>query len=189
MQIQLPDDQGVDVGTLAGLFQNMNQSYKLFWFKAIVEKVCDEKTVLSYDELVNSMIADAWYMVLEYRLSLGAGNTRLVEVVKQAGVVSKLKASEKKEKILKFLKETGDKEIIAGKRELVENVPYRLLRPFRIIFEECKRFHINDERIREGLYQPGKQEEEFGNELREILFPLYESAKKAGFSDGWIWKG
>lgn len=375
MEIRLPEDESVDVGRLAGLFQNMNQSYKMFWFKAIVEKVQDGIFVMSHEELANSMIADAWYMVLEYRLNLGAGNTKLVEVIKRAGEVSGFKSSEKKKKILKFLTETEDKKIIAGKRELVKNVPYRLLSPFtkeiseetwdgdkkrlaqiinglprmmyyfteinslysqieiqpewiayiqknspiilgwirsemidylqkrnpnvpgipnklyppgerqditrarkywkevarrtsvqgnqlvdiygntpltpaqiaidhfipwsylahdelwnlipttrtinsskgnhlpmwntyidnlckqeyqayqignndetiRKLFEECKNFHINDERIREGLYREGKTETEFSNELKDILFPVYESAKKAGFNEGWIW--
>lgn len=375
MEIRLPEDETVDVGKLAGLFRNMNQSYKLFWFKAIVEKVRDGACAMSHEELANSMIADAWYMVLEYRLSLGAGNTRLVAVVKRAGEVSGLRSSEKKAKVLKFLTETEDEEIIAGRKDLVENVPYRLLSPFtkeitekmwngdkkrlaqiinaqshmmyyfteinnlysRIeiqpswinyiqtnsaiilgwirsemidylqkrnpsvpgipnklyppgerqditrareywkevarkasvqgnplvdiygknpltptqiaidhfipwsylahdelwnlipttkainsskgnhlpmwstyidnlckqeyqayqignndetickLFEKCKNFHINDERIREGLYREGKTETEFSNELKDILFPAYESAKKAGFNEGWIW--
>lgn len=375
MEIRLPEDKSVDVGILAGLFHNMNQSYKLFWFKAIVEKVSDGVFVMSHEELANSMIADAWYMVLEYRLSLGAGNTKLVEVVKRASEVSGFRSSEKKKKILKFLKETEDREIIAGRKELVKNVPYRLLSPFtreisqkiwngdknrlaqiingqprmmyyfteinslysrieiqpgwiayiqknspiilgwiraemidylqkrnpnvpgipnklyppeerqnitnvkkyweavikkagsegepildiygniplrpeeividhfvpwsylthdelwnlnptiqsinssknnnlpdwktyidylckqeyrayqignsdeeiRGIFEKCKKIHINDDRIREGLYGEGKTETEFSNELKDILFPVYESAKKAGFNEGWIW--
>lgn len=375
MEIRLPEDESVDVGKLAGLFKKMNQSYKLFWFKAIVEKVSNGINTMTHDELVNCMIADAWYMVLEYRLNLGSGNTKLVEVVKRAGEISGFKSSEKQEKILKFLKETGDKEIIAGKKDLVENVPYHLLRPFaedmdkkvwdagedckarmlnqqphliyyfkeinklyssievqeewrkyikrnspiilgwirseminylqkrnpsvpgipnklfppkerenltrvrnywkavtekaraegkpiidiyinhalkpeeividhfipraytahdelwnliptiqkvnsskgnklpdwntyiddfckqeyqayqignsdetiRKLFEKCKEFHINDDRIREGLYQEGKSITEFSNEIRDILFPVYESAKRAGFNEGWIW--
>lgn len=130
MEIRLPEDESVDVGRLAGVFQKMTKSYKMFWFKAIVEKVQDSIFVMSHEELANSMIADAWYMVLEYRLNLGADNTKLVEVIKRAGEVSGFKSSEKKKKILKFLTETEDREIIAGKRKLVENVPYRLLRQF-----------------------------------------------------------
>lgn len=375
MEIQLPEDEKVDVRILARIFEKMNQSYKLFWFKAIVEKVCNGIYAISYDELANDMIVNAWYMVLEYRLSLGAGNTKLVQVVKRAGEVSGLKSSEKREKILKFLRETGDKEIIAGKKELVKEVPYRILRPFtkqindklwegekkklaqvinmqphmmyyfkemnslyskievqpiwikyiqrnsaiilgwiyyrlidylqkrnpsipgipnklyppderqniitarkywkavvkealvqetpiidiygkeplkpeeividhfipwsylthdelwnlnvtirninsskgnqlpdwktyieslceqeyrayqignsderiKKLFEKCKKVHVNDERIREGLYRSGKTKIEFSNELTGILLPVYESAKKAGFHDGWIW--
>lgn len=375
MEIRLPEDESVDVGILAGLFKKMNQVYKILWFKAIVEKVSHGLYRMTYDELANDMIADAWYMVLEYHLSLGTGNTNLVEVVKRAGEVSGFKSSEKKEKILKFLQETGDKELIKRKKELIGDVPYRLLRPFaqdvekeiwkrgekriakainsqprliyyfteinrlyskieiqpawiayiqknspiilgwirsemieylqkrnpnipgipnklyppgerqditrarkywkevarkasaqgkplvdiygknplaptqiaidhfipwsylahdelwnlipttrtinsskgnhlpmwstyidnlckqeyqayqignndetiRKLFEECKNFHINDERIREGLYREGKTETEFSKELKDILFPVYESARKAGFNEGWIW--
>lgn len=376
MEIQLPEQQGVEVEKLAGLFKNMNQSYKLFWFKAIVERVSEGVFSISYEELVNDMIADAWYMVLEYRLNLGAGNTRLVQAVKRAAEVSGIKPSEKKSKILQFLLETDDAELIVKKRELIKDVPYRILSPFirstekniwrlgkkklaevinqqprlmyyftninglysRIevqqpwvnyirknstimkgwiyyhmvdylqkrnpnvpgipnklyteeerqditrarkywkavakiaykdgkpikdiyggivlepknividhfipwsylahdelwnlnptiskinsskgnklpdweqyigglceleyrayemrehseelqkIFRECEKFHLNDERIREGLYRKGKSKTEFSNELADILSPVYESAKKAGFNDGWIWR-
>lgn len=57
----------------------------------------------------------------------------------------------------------------------------------RKLFEKCKNFHINDERIREGLYREGKTETEFSNELKDILLPVYESAKKSGFNEEWIW--
>lgn len=371
MEIRLPEDSGIDVNRLACLFQNMNQSYKMFWFKAIVEKVREGKYRLSYDELVNAMIVDAWYMVLEYHLNLGAGNTKLLEVVSYAGETSGLKPSEKKEKVLDFLRNSEDKRILKGKKELISNVPYRLLSPFvqemdkeiwkygekkiaeilnghsqlmyyfidvnslysqiemqpswiayiqkngeiilgwiyynlvtylqkrnpnvpgipnklyppqtrqnlekakkywkavaaavpirdiyansildpreivmdhfvpwsylthdelwnlnptrkevnsrksnylpdwkmyidalcqleyqayqlgsqndtvRKLFHECKKAHINDDRIREQLYYPGKTKERFFTELKEILYPVYESARRSGFQAGWMWQ-
>ena len=51
------------------------ESYKLFWFLAIVDKVSDGKSYLTYDELINWMVADAWYMVTEFRLNLGPSDT------------------------------------------------------------------------------------------------------------------
>lgn len=57
----------------------------------------------------------------------------------------------------------------------------------RKLFEKCKNFHINDERIRKGLYREGKTETEFSNELKDILLPVYESARKSGFNEEWIW--
>lgn len=371
MDIRLPEDTGIDVNRLAGLFRNMNQSYKIFWFKAIVEKVAGGKYRLSYDELVNDMIVDAWYMVLEYHLNLGAGNTKLLEVVSYAGEASGLRPSEKKEKILDFLIRTEDRRILNGKKELISNVPYRILSPFvqeidkkiwksgnkkiakefnsyphlmyyfievnslysqieiqplwisyiqknseiilgwiyynlvtylqkrnpnvpgipnklyppqtrqniekvkkywkvvastaqirdiygnnvlnpreividhfvpwsylthdelwnlnptrkevnnqksnnlpdwkkyidalcqlqyqayqlgsqddtvKKVFDECKKVHINDDRIREQLYYPGKTARQFSTELKEILYPIYESARKSGFQSGWVWQ-
>ena len=49
----------------------MSESYKLFWFQAIVNQVHEGETVLTYSTLINEMIADWWYMVLEYKLNLG----------------------------------------------------------------------------------------------------------------------
>ena len=45
------------------MFDKKSESYKLFWFLAIVDKVSDGKSYLTYDELINWMVAEAWYMV------------------------------------------------------------------------------------------------------------------------------
>ena len=75
------------------------------------------------------MIADAWYMVSEYRLNLGP-NDALERVVHRLSEISRMKSSEKKEAILKYLATCDDKEVIALKRTLAQNVPYRLQAPF-----------------------------------------------------------
>ena len=75
------------------------------------------------------MIADAWYMVSEYRLNLGP-NDALERVVHRLSEISHMKSSEKKEAILKYLATCDDKEVIALKRTLAQNVPYRLQAPF-----------------------------------------------------------
>lgn len=48
-----------------------SESYKLFWFQAIVNKAIAGRESLSYNELIDDMIADSWYMVSEYKLNLG----------------------------------------------------------------------------------------------------------------------
>ena len=75
IQYSLPQDDNLEISYLSHLFDNMSECYKLFWFQAIVRLVSQDKTVISYDELVNEMIADAWYMVSEYRLNLGPADT------------------------------------------------------------------------------------------------------------------
>lgn len=56
---------------LGKFFENTSECYKLFWFKAIMTKLDEGKTELTFEELVDEMIADAWYMVSEYHLNLG----------------------------------------------------------------------------------------------------------------------
>lgn len=53
----------------------------------------------SYDEILNQMIEDAWYMVTEYKLRLGPCNTtdNLEEVVKYIFSTTKISSTAKKE--------------------------------------------------------------------------------------------
>lgn len=86
----------------------------------------------TFDELINEMIADAWYMVTEYHLRLGPlGITdNLEEAVKYIHENYGFISSEKREKILQFLENTQDRRIRKYKSELTLNVPYRLQTPF-----------------------------------------------------------
>lgn len=128
--MQLPYSEELNIECLGRLFDNTTECYKFFWFKAIVAKVTEGKTELSYEELVDEMIADAWYMVTEYHLNLGPKDTleRLVNFIKTK--YSELKSCEKKPVFMEFLKNTNDKEIINMKRQLTRYVPYHLQAPF-----------------------------------------------------------
>lgn len=128
--MQLPYSEELNIEYLGRLFDNTSECYKFFWFKAIVAKVTEGKCNLTYEELVDEMIADAWYMVTEYHLNLGPKDTleNLVDLIKVKN--PELKSCEKKSIIIEFLKNTDDKEIISKKRTLTYNVPYRLQSPF-----------------------------------------------------------
>lgn len=128
--MQLPYSEELNIEYLGQLFRNTTECYKFFWFKAIVKKVTKGKLELTYEELVDEMIADAWYMVTEYHLNLGPKDTleSLVTLIKQKN--PELKSKEEKTLIIDFLKNTEDKELISKKRALTYNVPYRLQSPF-----------------------------------------------------------
>lgn len=87
------------------------------------------KESTTYEELIDEMIADAWYMVTEYHLNLGPRDT-LESLVIYLQQISQLKSSEKKENIIRYLKNCKDKEVIKRKRILTKNVPYRIQAPF-----------------------------------------------------------
>jgi len=124
-----PSSSTLDTRSLQHLFDNMSECYKLFWFEAIVNEVVEENTVISYDTLVNDMIASAWYMVCEYRLNLGPNDT-LEAAVHMAQGLTRLKSSEKKEKIIAAISSCTDMEFLKKKQTLTYNVPYRLQSPF-----------------------------------------------------------
>lgn len=127
--MQLPYSDTLEVQKLSRIFDNTSECYKFFWFQAIVSKVLEGKEGTTYEELVDEMIADAWYMVIEYHLNLDPRDT-LESLVLYLQQISKLKSSEKKENIINYLRNCNDKEVIKRKRILTKNVPYRIQAPF-----------------------------------------------------------
>ena len=134
MQLPSSDNLEVEVQYLNQLFGKTSECYKFFWFQAILTKVLEGKDVITYEELGDEMIADAWYMVTEYHLNMGPKDT-LERLVHHISSISSIKPSEKKEKILDYLKHCEDKEVAQKKRTLTYHVPYRLQAPF---MEEMK---------------------------------------------------
>lgn len=135
--MQLPYSEELNIGYLSRLFDNTTNCYKFFWFQAILRKLDGRNNRFSFDELIDEMIADAWYMVTEYHLRLGPlGITdNLEEVVKYIHKKYGFLSSEKREKIIGFLQTTDDKSISKYKTDLSLNVPYRLQVPF---YDEIK---------------------------------------------------
>lgn len=130
--MQLPYSEELNIGYLSKLFENTTNCYKFFWFQAILRKLDGVHSRFTFDELINEMIADAWYMVTEYHLRLGPlGITdNLEEVVKYIHEKYGFAPAEKREKILEFIQDVEDKRIIKYKSDLTLNVPYRLQVPF-----------------------------------------------------------
>ena len=127
--MELPVAFNVDTAHLQRLFDNKSECYKLFWFKAIVDSVFEGETVLCYGDLIDRMIADAWYMVAEYKLNLGPNDT-LEKIVLYTSSFTGLKSSESKENIISTMKGLRDLEFLKLKKTLTYNVPYRLQAPF-----------------------------------------------------------
>ncbi len=50
-------------------------------------------------------------------------------------------------------------------------------------FEKIKKKHLNSPMIEGRLYVPNLSETEFENRLSEIVRPVYQSAKSAGFRE------
>ena len=130
--MQLPYSEELNIGYLSRLFDNTTNCYKFFWFQAILGKIDRNHDTFSFDELINEMIADAWYMVTEYHLRLGPlGITdNLEEVVKYIHKNYGFGSAEKREVIISFLQNNDDKQIRKYKTDLTLNVPYRLQVPF-----------------------------------------------------------
>ena len=127
--MNLPYSEKVDIAGLSRLFDDKSECYKLFWFKAVLYFVCSGKTEISFDELIDEMISEAWYMVTEYHLNLGPRDT-LEKVVKHIQADTGIKSSEKKDKIKEILRMEEDPDVKKYKQILTNEVPFRIQAPF-----------------------------------------------------------
>ena len=127
--MNLPESEKLNIASLSRLFDNKSECYKLFWFQAILNAVCEGQQEITFEELIDDMIADAWYMVTEYHLNLGPKDT-LEKTVNYIAETTNMLPSVKKKVILDWLKECKDPVVNGFKRNLTLNVPFRLQAPF-----------------------------------------------------------
>lgn len=126
--MQLPESSQLNIASFSKLFDKKSECYKLFWFQAILNFVSHGQIEISYEELIDEMIADAWYMVTEYHLNLGPNDT-LEKTVNYISSITDILPSIKKQKLLNWLNSCTDQTVNDFKRTLSLNVPYRLQAP------------------------------------------------------------
>ena len=126
--INIPSSDKVNTSSLARLFDNKSESYKLFWFKAILHEVSLGRDEIPFRDLIERMILDAWYMVSEYKLNLGPADT-LEKTVLYISEKEDFLPTEKENILLDYLRESEDSQLRGYMRTLSLNVPYRLQAP------------------------------------------------------------
>ena len=119
----------IDTGLLMHIFDRTTECYKLFWFKVILSRLKDGITTMSYEEIVDEMIASAWYMVSEYHLKLGPDDG-LENLIKRLQPQSGLRSTEEKNRLLKYIRECSDPGLKKEKARIIRYVPYCLQSPF-----------------------------------------------------------
>ena len=61
--MQLPKSEQLIIASLSRLFDNKADCYKLFWFQAILNHVSKGQQEIRFEELVDDIIANPWYVV------------------------------------------------------------------------------------------------------------------------------
>lgn len=125
----LPPSEHLAIDTLSGLFSDMSESYKLFWFNSILQGIARGNELQTFEEIINRMVVDAWYMVTEYHLNLGPSDG-LEKLVHTVQAETGLPSNAKERDILLALENSDNKGIHDLKIRLIQHVPYRLQAPF-----------------------------------------------------------
>ena len=135
LHLEIVYENNLDTDKFARMFNNKAQSYKFFWFEAILNLLKTEERDFTFDEVIDEMICEAWHTVTHYHLRLGPtvnGNAEnfLEHAINTLNsTVSNLSQNPSKEELKTAIKQC-EKELKRDKTRLTDYVPYKLLYPF-----------------------------------------------------------
>ena len=135
LHLEIIYENKLDTDKFARMFNNKAQSYKFYWFEAILNLTKTEDRDLTFEEIIDEMICEAWHTVTHYHLRLGPtvnGNAEnfLEHAINTLNsTVTDLSQNPSKEE-LKVAIKSCDKELKRDKTRLTDYVPYKLLYPF-----------------------------------------------------------
>ncbi|MBQ9991114.1 MAG: HNH endonuclease [Lachnospiraceae bacterium] len=123
------------------MMKDPSYCYKFYWLEAIVQLISEDRKEATYDEVINEMIANAWYSVVEFHIHLsgiwGDGEIRdslekaVLKLHELSGLPGNASKVEIKNKIAEY-----DKELHGEKMTLTQNVPYKALSGFANRYSE-----------------------------------------------------
>ena len=60
----------LDIHAFSLMMKNPSYCYKFYWLEAIVHQISEGVKETSFNEIIDEMIANAWYTVLEFHIHL-----------------------------------------------------------------------------------------------------------------------
>ena len=61
----------LDTYKFSRMFNNTSQSYKFYWFEAILNLSKENVNDITFENIIDEMICEAWYTVTHFHLKLG----------------------------------------------------------------------------------------------------------------------
>lgn len=125
----------LEVESFSKMMDSPSFCYKFYWLDAIVTLVLENNLQTSFNDIIDEMIADAWYSVVEYHIHLSGiiykDKDNLEKAVNILNEHSRLNGNASREEIKNVIKEY-DRYISKEKKALTNMVPYRALSGFFI---------------------------------------------------------
>lgn len=116
---------------ISGVFRNTTNSYKYYWWLAIIEICVDSKKKRIYfDEIIFKVISKIWFPVNYFKLSFGKQDrcSKFIQELKQA---YNLKDNIKEHELNKYLTHYKHSELLQKiADELTKYAPFRFIRPW-----------------------------------------------------------
>ena len=124
----------LDIESFSQMMKDPAFSYKFYWLEAMVNLVSEDVRETTFNDIIDEMISNAWYSVLEFHIHLSGivmGEVRdgLERAIYCLQALSNLPANASKIEIKNAIKE-HEEELKSYKVQLTNNVPYRALAGF-----------------------------------------------------------
>ena len=125
----------LDIESFIHMLDDPTECYKFYWLDALLKLFSRGDTQITFDDIINVMIAGAWYSVVEYHLHLGPKNSngKVMNSLERAVIkledLSQLPHDADENTIIAAIKKY-DAGIADEKKQLILNVPYRILSSF-----------------------------------------------------------
>lgn len=124
----------LDLYSFTQMLKDPSYCYKFYWLEAIVDLISENVTDTTFDAVIDEMIANAWYSVVEFHVHLSGtinGEVRdgLERAVLKLHELSELSGNASKVEIKNAIKEHNNA-IESEKKQLTNMVPYRALAGF-----------------------------------------------------------
>ncbi len=124
----------LDIESFSLMMKDPSYCYKFYWLEAIVKLIDEGITETTFNDIIDEMIANAWYSVTEFHIHLsgmqnGAVRDGLERAVLRLAEVSQLPANASKVEIKNEIANHA-LELKPFKEQLTNMVPYRALAGF-----------------------------------------------------------
>lgn len=60
----------LDIDGFSRMMKDPSYCYKFYWLEAIVQLISENRIEATYNEIIDEMISNAWYSVLEFHIHL-----------------------------------------------------------------------------------------------------------------------
>ena len=125
----------LEIESFSRMMDSPSFCYKFYWLDAIVNLVIADVLETTFNDIIDEMIASAWYSVVEFHIHLSGviykDKDNLERAVNKLHSLSDLSSSVSKTEIKNAIKEF-DSQIAKEKTELTKNVPFKALSGFFI---------------------------------------------------------
>ena len=125
----------LDIESFTHMLDDPTECYKFYWMDSILDLLSRGVSLIYFDDVINGMIASAWYSVGEYHLHLGLKDSNgnimnsLERAVKKLSDVVDIKYDLSEDVIIQVIYQ-NEKLIHGEKMQMAKMVPYRLLSSF-----------------------------------------------------------